>query len=222
MHYKNVLALGGALVVLAATASTAVAASTVTVRIEGKNKTLLAATPVTARTGAVKIGGHSCPAASGAGAVSRAVHGAWSGKWYSFGFEAFKILGETDNFSTTHSYWELFVDNVASQSGICDVKLHRGEQILFAAVPATGTEYPLGIKAPGTAKVGHTFNVTVVAYDAKGTAKPLAGATVSVAGHSGNTNSHGTVPLTPSHAGTFTLTATSKGYIRAETQVRVS
>ena len=221
MNCRHVLALGGALAVAgAATASSAVAAGTaVTVRVEGKNKTLLVATQVTPHSGLVKMGGHSCSAAGGAGALTIATHGAWSGKWFSgLGFQAEKILGETDDFTTTKTYWELFVNNKAATTGICGVKVQKGEQILFAAVPATGTEFPLEVSAPAHVTAAHAFTVTVKAFNANGKAKPLAGATVD--GQS--TNSHGRATITLTHKGKVTLTATSKGFIRAETRVRVS
>jgi hypothetical protein len=221
MNRITVLALGGALTIAAGmTASGAAAAGgpSVTVRIEGKKKTLLTATKVTPRSGTVKISGKTCPAGTGAGAVALATHGAWSGKWFSFGLQVEKILGETNDFTTTKTYWELFVDNVASQTGICNVKPHRGEQILFAAVPATGTEFPLSLRAPAHATKAHAFTVTVKAFDAKGTATPLAGATVD--GQS--TDSHGHATITLAHSGKTTLSATAKGLIRAEAQVRVS
>ena len=220
MKYTKVLALGGALVMAAGpTAATAAAAgTTVTVRVEGKSKTLLPATQVTAHGGQVTISGKTCKANTGAGAVALAVHNKWSGKWFSFGIQVMKILGETDSFTGTKSYWELFVDNVASQSGVCDVKLHKGERILFAAVPSTGTEYPLQISAPAHASAGHAFTVTVKAFDAKGKSKPLAGA--KVGGQTTDSAGHATITL--AHAGNDTLTASSKGFIRAEAQVGVS
>jgi hypothetical protein len=219
MYCKKVLALSGALVLAsAATASTAAASPSVSVRIEGKKKTLLPATVVKPGSGVVKVAGHTCPAAGGAGAVAKAIHGSWSGKWFSFGFEVLKILGETDAFTTTKSYWELFVDNVSSQQGICDVKLHRGDQLLFAAVPANGTEFPLSVSAPSHVTKGHAFTVTVKAFNAAGKAKPLAGAKVGGA----VTNSSGRATVMLTRAGKTLLTATGKGFIRAEAQVRVS
>jgi hypothetical protein len=221
MYCKKILALGGAFVLAgAATASTAAAAgTTVTVRVEGKSKTLLPAKSVTAHGGVVRMDGHTCPGTSGAGALNAATHGAWSGKFFTgLGIEVLKILGETDSYTSTKSYWELFVNNVASQQGMCGITLHRGEQILFAAVPATGTEYPLEVIAPSHVSKGHAFTVTVKAWGAHGKAKPLAGAKVGGA----TTNRHGTATLTLTHTGKTTLTATSKGFIRAEAQLRVS
>jgi hypothetical protein len=62
----------------------------------------------------------------------------------------------------------------------------------------------------------------VVWFNAKGKSKPLAGATVSVTGHTGKTNSHGIVPLTPSHTGAFSIAATDKGYVRSAVTVNVT
>src|SRR5690242_11414356 len=100
MKCTKVLALGGALAMAAgaSAASAAAAGTTVTVRVEGKSKTLLPATQVAPHGGQVKISGKTCAASTGAGAVALAVHNKWSGKWFSFGFEAYKILGETDIF----------------------------------------------------------------------------------------------------------------------------
>ena len=64
-------------------------------------------------------------------------------------------------------------------AGICELKLHRGEQLLFAAVP--GKQAPCirsASSAPGQATVGHAFKVKVIWYNAKGKAKPLAGVQV--------------------------------------------
>jgi hypothetical protein len=218
MHCKKIAALAGALLIAGLATASAAAKPTVTVRIEGKNKTLLPATAVTPPgAGRVSLAGRSCPAATGAGALALATHSRVSGKWSSLGLEVEKIFGESDDFTKTSSWWELFVNNVAATTGICDVKLHPGEQILFAAVPDKGTAYPLELRAPRQAKAGDPFTVTVRAFDAKGKAKALAGAKVD----GQTTNAHGTARITLAHAGTVTLTATSKGHVRAEAQVHV-
>jgi hypothetical protein len=182
-------------------------------------RTLLTPTVVHVRSGSITRFGApagGCPAASGAGALDAATHHRWVGSWStSFSdYEITSVLGESHAF-TSKDYWEIFVNNVAASAGACSLKLHSGMQLLFAAVPQKGTEFPIAIMAPTSATVGHTFTATVVSFNAKGKSKPLAGATVSVAGHSGKTDSHGTVPLTPSQAGTFTITAADTGYIRA-------
>jgi hypothetical protein len=221
MHRKKILAVGGATalcLLLWSTSAGAASGPAVTVRVEGLKRTLLAPTVVHIHNGSItRFGAPSgaCSATSAASALDLATHRRWVGTWStSFNdYEVTSILGESHTFSTSH-YWSPWINNRYATHGVCGIKLHAGDQLLFAA-EGKKTEDPIAIKAPGTASVGHTFNVTVVSYSTAGKAKPLPGATVSVSGHSGTTNSHGVVPLTPSHAGTFTLRAEHAGYIRA-------
>ena len=135
----------------AAGASSSGSPATVSVRVEGLTKTLLVPTTVTTHTGSITKGGTpagTCPATSAAGALDVATHHHWAG-YYDTKYEDLEvigILGESHSF-TSKDYWEVFVDNVAAQAGICGLKLHKGEQLLFAAVPDNGpTEYPLGAR----------------------------------------------------------------------------
>jgi hypothetical protein len=227
MNRRNILALAGAITALALAPATAAQAAKVTVRVEGKTKTLLAPTVVKVGSGSVtKFGAPTgaCPAASAQGALDTATHHSWIGTWSTtYGPQYFitSILGESYAKSKTY-YWGIFVNNRYATTGACLIKLHPGDQLLFAT-EGMSAEYPIAVIAPAHATIGHRFIVKVVAYNAKGKAKPLAGATVSINGHSGKTDKQGTVPLTPSHAGTFTLLATHAGYIRAApVTVRVS
>ncbi len=206
-------------------ASGAAAGIPVTVRIEGDSKTLLPTTAVSPHAGVVKKGGHSCSETSAAGALQLATRGRWSGKWYSgLGFEVFKVFGETDIYSKTHSYWELFVDNQAASVGMCGLKLHRGDQLLFAAVAVKGTEYPLALKVLTKPVAGKPFSVKVVYFKGH-KATPLAGVTVTAGGVSaepqaGNevrakTNGQGFATMTVQHAGLTEFGATKDHYIRA-------
>src|SRR5512135_7423 len=105
MHRKKVLALGGALVTaVAMTASSAATAGAtkVTVRVEGKNRTLLTAATVQTRSGWITKGGVApgkCSAGSGMGALDAATHHNWSGAFSASLKDYFikGILGETDN-----------------------------------------------------------------------------------------------------------------------------
>jgi len=226
MHRRSIIALGGTLAALVLASSTAGAASpggtTVTVRVEGKSKTLLAPTVIHTHTGWITRYGApkgKCKATSAAGALDVATRHKWTGTWESsFGdYEITAILGEKHPFSS-HSYWELFVDNASSNFGACGTKLHHGATVLFAAVPDSG-EFPLALSAPKSARVGHSITIKVDYYNAKGTATPLAGAKVD----GKSTNSKGTVTITPARAGTLTLKATKAGYIRsAAVKVHVS
>jgi hypothetical protein len=236
MNRRTLLAVCAAVLALPATGLAAKRAvgsrgPAVTVRIEGASRTLLPTTTVRPGTGVVRKDGHSCSRASGAGALNNATRGAWSGKWFSgLGFEVLKILGETDNFTTTRSYWDLFVNNVASQVGICSVKLHPGEQLLFAAVPAKGTVYPLRLNVLSQPVAGRAFRVRVVFYDAKRKPHPLAGATVTATGIgreplpndriTAKTGSGGVATLTEQRSGLIQLGAGKRGYVRAASVAR--
>lgn len=233
MHHRHTFAFGATLLASAAVlalAGSALAGTSppkVTVRIEGKSQTLLTATTVGAAGGVLRKGGHSCSSNSGAGALQAATKGAWSGSWSKSlsDWEVTKILGETDNYDTTHSYWEVFVNNVAASTGICGIKpLHSGEQILVAAVGASESPAdPLGLQLPSTATAQKRFTAKVVYYNAKGQPKPLAGATVAFPGHTTKTNAHGeTESLIPASAGSFVLRAYKQGYIRTEATLKVT
>jgi hypothetical protein len=218
MNRRNILALAGAITALALAPAAAAQAAKVTVRVEGKTKTLLAPTVVQIKSGSItKFGAPSgaCPAASAQGALDAATRHNWIGTWSTkYGPEYFitGIFGESYATSKTY-FWEIFVNNKPASTGGCEIKLHPGAKLLFAA--DTGSQYPIAVIAPAHSSVGHQFIVKVLGYNAKGKSKPLAGATVSVNGHSGKTDKNGTVPLTPSHAGTFTILVTHDGYIRA-------
>ncbi len=238
MHRRKSLALlgatGGVAVALAALGSTAAgkpaakaaaAGIPVTVRIEGDTKTLLPTTKVTVHPGLVKKGGHSCSDTTAAGALNVSTRDRWSGKWYSgLGFEVFRIFSETDIYAKTHSWWELFVNNQPASAGMCSIKLHRGDQVLFAAVAAKGTEYPLALKVLTKPVAGKPFKVQVLEYY-KGKARPSAGAKVSAFATSAEpipnstvtamSNSHGIATLTVTRTGLIALQATKAHFIRS-------
>ncbi|HWE32930.1 MAG TPA: hypothetical protein VG410_05550 [Solirubrobacteraceae bacterium] len=190
-------------------------------RVEGLTKTLLAPTVVHAASGFITKGGTpkgSCPAASGAGALDAAVHHKWNGSWDSKyqALSVTSILGESHALSSK-DYWSIWVNNAYAPSGICGLKLRAGETLLFAAVPDTPTEYPLGLSGPatGTATAGKAFTVKAVAYNGAGKAKPLAGVTVSGGGFKVRSNSHGVATITPTKVGKLVLHGSKKDYIRA-------
>ena len=91
------------------------------------------------------------------------------------------------------------------------------------SVSATAAEYPLSLSAAHSVVGGKAFTVKVVWFPAKGSAKPLSGARVTVRGQTLTTNSHGTVHLTSSSAGSLVINAAKKNYVRAAPiRVRVS
>ncbi len=226
--------VGAALALALAPAALAAKSSpAVSVRIEGKAKTLLPTTVVHPGTGSITkhhAPKGACPADSAQGALDRATHGRWTGPWSKAYREYLitSVLGEKYGAAAKY-FWEIFAGNRAATAGACEIKARPGQKLLFAAVPlADVAAYPLTIAgAPATATVGHPFTVTVEAYDAKGKPHPLAGASVTGAGVSAaTTDATGQATVTATTAGPLVLTADhgstkkgkeSFGYVRAET-----
>ncbi len=217
-HTRTLALLGVTATAALAGAAPALAGTTVTVRIEGKNKTLLATKKVTAGAGWVTRSGApkgACSAGSAAGALNTATHGAWAGAFEQSYDDYFitRILGDFESGSKT--FWDIFVNNVSATTGACGITLHRGDQLLFAVVPASGITYPLGLQGPSQARVGGTETVKVIWFDGKGRAKPLRGAHVSGSGVSATSNAQGIVHIHISHPGTLVIKAAKGGYVRS-------
>jgi hypothetical protein len=114
----------------------AAAGPTVTVQIKTMTKTLLRPTAVHGNAGWITKGGTprgKCSASSAAGALDAATHGRWTGKYYASvpGIFITSILGVKP---TGSDFWGVSVNNRTSNKGICDIKLHAGERLLFAIV----------------------------------------------------------------------------------------
>ena len=114
MHKKTILALGGATLALAVASPVALGAGTpVTVRVEGKTRTLLQAKSIHTGGGFITRNGApsgACSANSGAGALDVATKHRWAGSW-STSFNDFlisKILGDTE--SSSKFYWGIWVN----------------------------------------------------------------------------------------------------------------
>jgi hypothetical protein len=227
MKHRQFAAIGGvaATLALAITAPALGAGSSITVRVEGLKHTLLPATVAHTESGSITKGGTPkgmCPGSSAAGYFDSAIHHNWTGAYSSgLGVEVTKVLGETHVFSAHGFYWGLWVDGRFASAGLCDLKLKPGDQLLLAPAPAKGTTYPIMLTAPATAKVGQPFVVKASYFKAdKGKAKALSG--VSVTDGVKPTDSHGATTVTAHKAGKVTVTATLKGFIRAEATVKVS
>ena len=80
--------------------------------------------------------------------------------------------------ATSKLSWYLKVNHVNPELGGEAVKLHAGDEVLWALA---AFPYPdeLVLAAPDRAMPGHPFGVRVFAYDEKGKRKPAAGVTVS-------------------------------------------
>lgn len=139
MHRKTLIALIGAIAIAGLSPGVALAAAAagpaVTVQIKTKTKTLVNATEH-GEKGSITKGGtpaDTCHGASAAGALDAATHGKWKGKYYSQYEDLLvtSILGITPK---SPGYWEFFVNGKMATKGVCSVKLHAGEKLLFKEV----------------------------------------------------------------------------------------
>jgi hypothetical protein len=219
MKRIRILAAAGVPVAVAAVLAAPAlgAGAKVSFRVEGASKTLLPATTVAVPTsGSITKGGTpkgSCPeAGTAAGAFNVATRGDWTGKDFSFGIEVNSILGESVNNSSR--YWELFDNDHVANVGICDLKVKRGDQLLFASVPTRGKQYPIVLKAPSKATVGKPFQVKAFYYrGASNATTPLPG--VAFTGVKGTTNVTGVATVTATKAGKLSLVGSKLGEIRS-------
>jgi hypothetical protein len=237
MHRRTAIAsavaiFAGALALMAGLGTTSVAAGRapkVKVRIEGARHTLLRTHVVRVpRRGSITKGGAprgACPANTAAGVLTRATKGRWSGSFSSQyqNYLITTILGDTEN--TKHSYWEILVNHAPASAGVCQLHLRRGDQIVFAAVPLAGKGQELATRAGRRRhRAGRPFRVRVVAYNAKGRARALAGATVTavlkrhrrrIGATRVKTNRRGIARLRARHAGRLKVHAAKAGDVRA-------
>ena|SRR5437588_7476711 len=142
---KAVLVLSGTLTLvcglvvpgaLGASAQPAPAGPKVVVEVKTQSKTLLQPTKTRGEKGWITKGGTpkgKCPGNSAAGALDSATNGRWTGKYYASvqGIFITSILGVKPH---GKHYWGFFVNGKASNTGICGVKLARGQHLLFKIV----------------------------------------------------------------------------------------
>src|SRR5437588_2610921 len=146
MHKKMILALSGATLALCVASPVALGAGTqVTVRVEGKKRTLLAPKSVHTHAGFISRGGApagACPATRGAGALDVATKHRWSATWFSSlnDFEIKTILGDTE--TTKKFYWAIWINNRFATTGACGLTLHRDDQLMFAVDSVAHHEHP--------------------------------------------------------------------------------
>jgi hypothetical protein len=222
MFRRRTLALSGATIALLIIPAGALAAgTTVTVRVEGAKRTLLAPTVVHTHGGSITRFGApkgACPATKAVGAVQLATKGHWGGSYSgSFGLELVSLFGERYPFSAKPSghYWGFWVNHKFASQGICGQSLKKGDTLLFAPAPNTGNVFPTAIRAPHTGTTTSPFKLRVIYYTIAGKAKPLAHARVSDGKRTAISNAAGYVTVHAGSAGKYRFTATEKGYIRA-------
>jgi hypothetical protein len=216
-----------ALVAVPAAFAASSAPASVTVRIEGKTKTLLAATPVKTTSGSITTGGApagKCPATSAQGALQDATHGGWKGSWSKQYSEYYitSILGDTE--ASAKAYWAIYVNGVYATAGACDIPLKSGDAVLFAVIPGKGkTPEALSTSIPAKGIDGDQITPIVVYYDAKGHKHAVPGATVTLGHVTDKTNGAGiTKAITLTGSGRQTLKVSKPGYVRTEATISVS
>jgi uncharacterized protein DUF4430 len=138
MHRKTVIALLGAIVMAVAGSGVALAATSgpsVTVQVKNGTKTLTNSVVHGEKSWVTKGGTPKgkCPGSSAAGALDAATHGKWTGKYYASvgGIFVTSIDGVKPK---SPDYWNLYVNGKSSSLGVCSVKLHAGEKVLFKVV----------------------------------------------------------------------------------------
>lgn len=228
---RNRLAcLAAGVVVLASASIPAYAAgpANVTVRVEGKQQTLVEQVRLTTNTAPVnKSGkeGESCSGTSIAGALEQATSGDWSGTYSKDFGEYFVDTIKGEKHGGDPDYWTIWVNNKALMQGICATELQEGDEVLFfldfcdfdlqTYTCRNEPILPLELQIPAAAKRGDTVTAKVVRYDAAGKAEPVAGAQVRFAGFSATTGSDGTVPVEVGVSGQQRMRAEKPGHARS-------
>ncbi len=138
MHRKTIVALIGAIIMAVAGSGVALAATSgpsVTVQVKNGTKTLTNSV-VHGEKGWItkdKTPKGKCSGSSALGALDAATHGKWVGKYYASvgGIFVTSIDGVKPK---SPDYWNLYVNGKSSNLGVCAVKLHAGEKVLFKVV----------------------------------------------------------------------------------------
>jgi Domain of unknown function (DUF4430) len=133
---SSTMALACAAAVPAALGSTASAGPAVTVQVKTLTKTLLGPKTVHGEKGWITKGGTphgKCSGNSAAGALDAATHGKWTATYFAKYGDVFidSIRGVTPK---SPDFWEIVVNGKPSSTGLCQVKLHAHEKLLFKIV----------------------------------------------------------------------------------------
>jgi hypothetical protein len=197
----------------------ALAAPSVTVRVEGAAGTLVDATRVTTTDAPVSKAGHDCPGTSAGGALDRATAGNWDAGYFDgIGHFVTTIMGEKP--ATADDYWTLWVNHKAAAVGACATPVQEGDDVLFfldtchfnGSACSNDPVLPLALSAPAAVVAGSSAQVTVLRYDANGVTAPVEGA--AVGGATTDAAGHATVSFPV--AGMVRLKAEKVGFARSE------
>lgn len=191
---------------------TAVAAPTVTIRIEGASSTLLEQTTVTLDGTATPPPGN-CPGNTVAAVIEKATNGNWDRQAFTS-----TILGESHTF-TQNDYWGEWLSEKYGGGACSDVVQENDRVVMLADVSGSSFEptvFPLTMTgAPAKVSPGTPFTVQVDKYTAptgtpgEGVKAAAAGATIAGAGVTTAADGKATVTLT--QRGETTLKASLPG-----------
>ena len=202
-----------AALLLSAVAATPAFAVPATVRVEGRDRTLLERTQVEVPTSGT-FGPEGCPFGTAGGAIQVGTNGNWDQLRYTK-----LILGERHDFAEDGDYWALWVNNDYKETeGACDYVLQPGDEVLMVPDPGAATEpyigrYPLGLRdVPRAARAGAPVTVTAVQYDNDARPTPAAGVTVTASdGQTATSGSDGKVTFSFGSGADITLKARRSG-----------
>jgi hypothetical protein len=116
------------------------------------------------------------------------------------------VQGEQPDFTTSQTFWSLFVDGTASSTGMCEAFLHQGEDVLWAVTD--GDDHLLTLSGPASGTRGDTVTVSVKDRD---TGQPVPNAYVGGT----QTSDDGTAAIALNVHGTATFKASKPGMIRS-------
>ena len=198
---------------LSAVAATPAFAVTATVRVEGRNATLLERKQVEVPTSGT-FGPEDCPFGTAGGAIQVGTNGNWDQLRYTK-----LILGERHDYTQDGDYWALWVNNDYKETeGACDYVLQPGDEVLMLPDPGAATEpyvgrFPLGLRdVPRTARAGEAVTATAVQYDNDARPTPAAGVTVTASdGQTATSGPDGRVTFTFGSGADITLKARRDG-----------
>ncbi|MDQ3741460.1 MAG: hypothetical protein M3389_11025, partial [Actinomycetota bacterium] len=211
--------LCAAVVLAALAAAPAVAAPTVTIRVEGEHRTLLPTTTVTLDPAQVEGVSDECPGDTVAGALDKGTGGDWDKSPF-----VNTIMGETHAFQRD-DYWAAWYGGKLSDA-ICQQKVQEGDEVIlvggFYDQDFRPVQRPLAIReAPRTVTAGEPFSVFVTRQEpdfdngnfgvGSGVARPAVGRTVFGGGTSAVTGEDGRATLTLDSPGEVTLQAATGG-----------